>query len=131
MTDIFYIFSTFFIGRFNMISTFLVANKKGVILIFMWPKNKLVATEMIQSMFILARFFFWTKRFLQKTNGFRWTVGQVSGNPRRLQISLKHAESSGVNFINMFMCSYYVRRSQKCKKLPEFTAFLRFWDLHA
>ena len=29
----------------------------------------------------------------------------------------------GVNFINVFTCSFYTRRSQKRKKLPELTVF--------
>ena len=37
----------------------------------------------------------------------------------------------GVNFINVFMCGIYARRSQKRKKLLELTVFLRFWDLLA
>ena len=35
----------------------------------------------------------------------------------------------GVNFINMFMGSFYTRRSWKHKKLLGLTVFLHFWDL--
>ena len=37
--------------------------------------------------------------------------------------------TTGVNFINVFICSFYTRRSQKCKKLLKFAVFSRFWDL--
>ena len=33
-------------------------------------------------------------------------------------------QSSGVNFINLFMHSFYTCRSQKCKKLIDLTVFL-------
>ena len=40
-------------------------------------------------------------------------------------------EGHGVNFINLFMPSFYARRSRKRQKLLELTVFLRFWGMQA
>jgi len=41
-----------------------------------------------------------------------------------------HVElAPGVNFTNVYMRSFYARKSQKRKMTDDLTAFLRFWDL--
>jgi len=58
-------------------------------------KKLLVAKQMIQLMYFLTLFFEQNGLYIKRM--FRWTVGQVSGNPRSLQISSKHAERAQEN----------------------------------
>ena len=49
----------------------------------------------------------------------------------QLSIILLYANISGVNFINVFTCSFYMCRSQKCKKLLDLNVlFVLFGSLH-
>ena len=48
-----------------------------------------------------------------------------------LSLLVLHHRRPWVNFTNMITHSFYMRISQKRKKLLDLTVFLRFWDLHS
>ena len=47
---------------------------------------------------------------------------------RTIYLAVLPPSMSGVNFINVFMQSFYLHISQKCKKLLNLTVFFALWE---